>query len=41
MKIAILTSKERVDRYMTKSVMPADLEMIYIGQEYTDNEVIE
>lgn len=41
MKIAILTSKERVNRYMEKSMMPADWEMIYLGQQYTDDEVIE
>lgn len=41
MKIAILTSKERVNHYMKKSMIPSDWEMIYIGQKYTDDEVIE
>ncbi|UWG97221.1 2-hydroxyacid dehydrogenase [Dehalobacter sp. DCM] len=41
MKIAILTSKARVDHYMHKSMIPADWEMIDIGQHYTDDEVIE
>lgn len=41
MKIAILTSKERVERYMEKSMIPNDWEMIYLGQEYTDDDVIE
>lgn len=41
MKIAILTSKARVDQYMEKAMIPKDWEMIYIGQEYTDDDVIE
>lgn len=41
MKIAILTSKARVNQYMEKSMIPKDWEMIYIGQEYTDDDVIE
>jgi lactate dehydrogenase-like 2-hydroxyacid dehydrogenase len=41
MKIAILTSKARVDKYMEKSMIPKEWEMIHIGQEYTDDDIIE
>lgn len=41
MKIAVLTSKERVDHYIDKSLVPENWDMIYLGQKYTENEVIE
>lgn len=41
MKIAVLTSKQRFDQYMQKSMMPNDWEIIYLGQEYTEDDVIE
>lgn len=41
MKIAILTSMNRVERYMDKSMIQSDWEFVDIGQQYTDDEVIE
>lgn len=41
MKVAILTSEARVKKFTDWSLVPEDAEIIYIGQTYTDDEVIE
>ena len=41
MKVAILTSQERVEKFTDWSLVPKDTELIYIGQTYTDDEVIQ
>ena len=41
MKVAILTSQERVKKFTDWSLVPKDAELIYIGQTYTDDEVIQ
>ena len=41
MKVAILTSQERVEKFTDWSLVPKDAELIYIGQRYTDDEVIQ
>ncbi|MDP4091247.1 MAG: hypothetical protein Q8930_18525 [Bacillota bacterium] len=36
-----ITSKERVDYYIDRLLVPKDWKMIYLGQKYTEDEVIE
>ena len=41
MKVAILTSQERVEKFTDWSLVPKDTELIYIGQTYTDDSINE
>lgn len=41
MKIAVLTSKERCERYTDRDMIPEGCELVYIGQKYTAGEVLE
>ena len=40
MKIAIMTSRERCEKYSDKSMIPAAAELVYFEQGYTAEEVI-
>lgn len=41
MKVAILTSRERCEKYSDFSMLPEGTELVYIGQEYTAKDVLE
>ena len=41
MKVAILTSRERCEKYSDFSMLPEGTELVYIGQEYTARNVLE
>lgn len=41
MKIAILTSKQRFEKYSDFSQIPASWQLIYIDKQYTDQEVLD
>ena len=40
MKIAVLTSRERCERYSDHASIPKDAELIFLGQQYTDSDVL-
>lgn len=41
MKVAVLTSRERCERYTDPSMVPEGTEIVHMGQEYTPDEVLE
>ena len=40
MKIVVLTSKTRCEKFTDKRQLRDDYEIVHIGQEYTDDEVL-
>lgn len=41
MKIAVLTSRARCERFTDKAMIPAGAELVHFGPDYTEDEVIE